>query len=210
MSLINDALKRAKEAQPKTPPAVNTPHFKPIEPTSHNVQRGIGLMLPVVLALIALVGLLFVWQLRQKSSRATHQADQPTVAANPTAQSVPAVAVPSPKAPEASPTQLQKPTEAAVTAPAAPAPVAAAPKPPEPVKPVASSTPPPTVTTTPPQPVPLRLQAIFYNPTRPSAIISGKTVGVGEIIGEFRVRAIAQETVTLASSTRTNILSLVR
>ncbi len=64
-------------------------------------------------------------------------------------------------------------------------------------------TPPP-----PPKPAPLRLQAIFFNPTRPSAIISGKTLFMGDKLGELRVVAIDEETATLVGAGHTNVLSL--
>ena len=39
----------------------------------------------------------------------------------------------------------------------------------------------------PPKPAPLRLQAILFNPKRPSAMISGKTVFIGDKLGDLRV-----------------------
>jgi hypothetical protein len=55
----------------------------------------------------------------------------------------------------------------------------------------------------------LRLQGILYNPTRPSAIINGNTVFVGEKVADWSVTAIAAQTVTLQDANgQTNILSL--
>jgi hypothetical protein len=67
----------------------------------------------------------------------------------------------------------------------------------------AALTPPP-----PPKPAPLRLQAIIFNPRRPSAMISGKTLFVGDKLGDLRVVAINRESATLAGAGQTNVLSL--
>ena len=67
----------------------------------------------------------------------------------------------------------------------------------------------PVVTEPPqPKPVPLRLQAILYNPQRPSIIVSGKTLYVGDRIREFRVTAIDQTTATLVAAGQTNVLEV--
>ena len=59
-----------------------------------------------------------------------------------------------------------------------------------------------------PQTPPLRLQAIVFNPKRPSALISGKTVFVGDKVGNSRVVAIDQESATIAGAGKTNVLTL--
>jgi len=53
-----------------------------------------------------------------------------------------------------------------------------------------------------------KLQGILFAATRPCAIVSGKTVFVGDQINEFRVAAISRDSVTLQSETETNVLSL--
>ena len=66
MSLINDALKRAKQAQQDTPlPELPGPQLRPVDPET-SLRRGIGLVLPIVLATVALLILLFVWQYSQR------------------------------------------------------------------------------------------------------------------------------------------------
>jgi hypothetical protein len=60
----------------------------------------------------------------------------------------------------------------------------------------------------PPKTPPLRLQAIVFNPKQPSALISGKTVFVGDKLGDTRVVAIDRESATLVKSGQTNVLSL--
>ena len=61
------------------------------------------------------------------------------------------------------------------------------------------------VASRPPEP---KLQGILFAATRPCAIVSGKTVFVGDQINEFRVAAISKHSVTLQSETATNVLSL--
>jgi hypothetical protein len=53
-----------------------------------------------------------------------------------------------------------------------------------------------------------KLQAVVYDPKRPSAIISGKSVFKGDKVGEFSVVGITQESVTLVGSGQTNVLVL--
>ena len=60
----------------------------------------------------------------------------------------------------------------------------------------------------PPKPAPLRLQGIFFHPKRPSAIISGKTVFIGDKVGDLRVVAIEPDGATLVGAGQTNVLSL--
>jgi hypothetical protein len=176
MSLVNDALKRAKQAQKNDAAAPRSgPQLRPAELSPH--PRRNGLALPVaVFVVIALVAL-FVWQTSQKTE--------------------PRPPVPVVQVPEPSPTPV-------------PPPSAAVPKPPEPAVVIPKETP---VTNAvraaiPPPPTAPKLQALFFNPTRPSAMVNGKTVAVGAHVGEFRVAAIDQASVTLVSATQTNVLTL--
>ena len=73
----------------------------------------------------------------------------------------------------------------------APIPVPSAPLPPPP------TSPPPTLPPTPPPPPEPKLQGIVYTATQPWAIVDGKTVHVGDRLGEFRVKEISQHNVTL-------------
>ena len=58
-----------------------------------------------------------------------------------------------------------------------------------------------------PAPVP-RLQAILFNPARPSAVVNGKTVFIGNTVANFRVTSITETTVTLVGETESHILTL--
>jgi MSHA biogenesis protein MshK len=172
MSLINDALKRAKDAQQKSAPVAPSPQFRPAEPAP---SRGMGMTVPVIIAVVAITALLFVWKSKNKTAEAAAP-DKPAAPVNTIAET--------------------KTPVAAVTA-ANPAPVAPTPAPAVAVAPVTSA------------PAPeLKLQAIFFAPGRSSAIISGKTVRVGNIFKGFRVAAITEVSATLVSSTQTNVMTL--
>jgi hypothetical protein len=210
MSLINDALRRAKEAQQQTPPP--PPHdlpFRPVEPAQQRAHWGLGLLLPFALVAIALLTLLFVWELTRSGDAA------PVLEVNArTAPATPAI-FPAP-APEAQAAPVQEPvsppepviaTNATLVAEDTSAPAD------DPLADMEESgttnapamEPPP-----PPKPAPLRLQAIIFNPKRPSAMISGKTLFVGDKLGDMRVVAIEQDSATLAGAGQTNVLSLAQ
>jgi len=52
------------------------------------------------------------------------------------------------------------------------------------------------------------LQAIVYSSTRPSAMIGGRTLFVGDKLGDMRVLAIDRDSATLAGLGQTNVLTL--
>jgi hypothetical protein len=170
MSLINDALKRAKDAQQKTQGIAPGPQLRPAEPFPPAARR-IGIVLPLVVVLFVFLSWLFVLQMREKASASQLLAEnKPAAPINPV-----------PKAP------LQT---IAVSKP----------KPPATAQPVA-------VPASVPDPGP-KLQAIFFAPGHTSAIISGKTVRVGDSIKGFRVASISQSSATLVSRTQTNVMTL--
>jgi hypothetical protein len=61
----------------------------------------------------------------------------------------------------------------------------------------------PTTLSPAPEPAPVEpaplptLQGIFYSPTAPTAIIDGKTVGVGDQFRQYRVKEITKNTATI-------------
>jgi hypothetical protein len=59
-----------------------------------------------------------------------------------------------------------------------------------------------------PQPPPLKLLGVVYSPTRPSAVLSGKVVFLGDRVQGFRVTAISPDSVTLVGNGKTNRLTL--
>jgi hypothetical protein len=85
---------------------------------------------------------------------------------------------------------------------------------PEPApKPVPAAAPANTVTVVPPAPQAppapaYKLQGIYWRPTRPSAVVNGKTVYVGDRVEQARVTAIEQDTVTLSVNGRSKVLQI--
>jgi hypothetical protein len=55
---------------------------------------------------------------------------------------------------------------------------------------------------------PLKLQGIVFNPRRPSALINGRVMFVGDRVRDLRITAIHPDDVVLAGANRTNVLSL--
>jgi len=53
-----------------------------------------------------------------------------------------------------------------------------------------------------------KLQGIFYRPSGPSAVINSKTVFVGDTIADAKVKAISQLSVTLDLGSETKVLTL--
>ena len=210
MSLINDALRRAKDAQQQTPlpPSHDLP-FRPVEPAQQSARRGLGLLLPAALAAVALLTLLLAWQWVQRrnpaepadvnarTARVASAAAAPQPASAPAAAGATAPALATQPVPATQPTSPPSPiTGAATNAPAADAQEST-------VTNTPAVTPPPA-----PKPAPLRLQAIVFNPTRPSAMISGKTLFIGDKLGDLRVVAIGPQSATLVGAGQTNVFSL--
>jgi hypothetical protein len=207
MSLIHDALKRAKVAEKQpVPPDSPGPAFRAVEPGQY-ARRGIGIALPVALGVVALLGLFLVWRFAQNGVRA-RSSDTPSHAA---------VAEPAkPTTPLATDAPAPKPM--AAVAPSTPVPAVATP-PTEAVTVMLTNSAADTATNiatstaapaepTPPKPAPLRLQALFFHPQHPSAVVSGKTLFLGDRIGDLRLVAVDKESVTLAGGGKTNVLTL--
>jgi len=58
------------------------------------------------------------------------------------------------------------------------------------------------------QPVAFKLQGIFYRPANPSAVVNSKTVFVGDRIANAKVKAIDHQSVTLEVAGETKVLTL--
>jgi len=214
MSLINDALKRAKQAQGQTPPPIAPgPQLRPVEPlaaASHSTR----LAGPVLTVAVIGLALFLAWRLLF-----TNGSVKPAVVV----QQVPAIAV---AAPQPAPIEQQVPVrtvEAAATVqPSSPAATTLG-KPAEvpfstsnnvestrgavPTD-IAVTVVPTNAPTAPEKPAPPKLQGIMYQPGRPAAMISGKMVFIGDKFGAWRIAAIDQESATLISAGQTNILTL--
>ncbi len=211
MSLINDALKRAKQAQQEAPPPPpSNTDLRPVEQRQYG-RPSVGLAVPVLLGIASLVLLFLLWQTARNSNLQTTlevNARTKTPAPAPAQTS----AEPAPRVPTTQPVSPAPAPSAAVAASTAHDPTAQVSSNALPVAATAivepSTNPVPVLAVTPPKPALPKLQAIIYNPNRPSVMIGGKSLFIGDRLGEFRVRAIDQETVTLVSASQTNVLTL--
>ena len=183
MSLINDALKRAKESHGEAPPPTTPPEKTGLRPVESAPRKGTPawLWLLIIVVLVGL-GMFFIGQ-------STHK----TVAAS------------SNNSTEAAPAEPKPVVVAQTPAPVAPKP-AVVPETSAPPSPVQT---PAVVAAAPPVgPASFKLQSIIYDPRRPSAMVSGKTLFVGDRIGGFHVVAIRKDSVTLVGGGQTNVLEL--
>jgi type IV secretory pathway VirB10-like protein len=171
MSLINDALKRAKQAQQQGSPETPKVQFRPVEAAQQPVKKNhTAIWIAVVIMAGLIIGFVFRQLTRENKNSnpkevKAREIDPATSIAKETAPVAPGPAVPDGSASA----HADTPSEA---------------------KPAA------------------KLQAIVFDPRRPSAIISGKSVFVGDKIGDLRVVAITQESVTLVGGGQTNLLVL--
>jgi hypothetical protein len=208
MSLINDALKRAKHAQKENPPPPSALQFKAADPSQQRSPGPPVLLIVAVVIVLAVVGAFVMIVLQKRGASPVVNARQPDEIRLQTA-------APSVVTPVANPVNAPEPvlvTSQQAVPPAGAVPVSstnngAAATLSGPVDSVTNSAT-ADVDPTPSKPAFPRLQGIFYRPQRPSAVISGKNVFVGSRVGEFQVLAITQESVTISSATQTNVLSL--
>lgn len=255
MSLINDALKRASQAErARNPRPQATGAMQPVKSTERRAFPVVWMAPAAVVLLLGLSSLLLLgwWKGRSPETPGPLAAAPkgapvspapPTATANTPAQISTLVVAPAgqtqtPKPPEPVTPSVPKPTaKPATTAavasvdlstqpdvqttkppdgpPSVPPANAEIEKPPPGTYPVGTS-PNPTLqttavpvvaSTTPPPPPPpprpkvqfpeLQVQGIFFRPSNPSALINGRTLFVGDRMGEIKVVAIKQESVEL-------------
>jgi cytoskeletal protein RodZ len=212
MSLINDALKRAREAQTENP---TPPPDLPLRAAESSPRRNFGLpLLPLAALLVALaLGGALVFMALQKQNAApqvVHAAQADTTSAaipSPaattppiTTSAAPTTTAPAPDVRSTASAPVATQTQSPVATPVIDSPSGSTPD-----APAAASNP------EPPKPAVPKLQGIFYNPSRPSAVMNGKTVYVGSRVGEardFLVLAISRESVTVGNRSQTNVLVL--
>jgi len=185
MSLINDALKRAKQAQQDSPEAPqNAVQFRPVEPGQQQVKKShTAIWIVVVIIAGLIIGFVFRQMSRENNTTPKEVKAREIVPANPVPQESSAAA----KVPPAKTGSTAKSAshESSVQKAAA--------------VPVANPEEPRIVP---------KLQAVVFDPKRPSAIISGKSVFVGDKLGDLRVVAITRESVKLVGGGQTNVLVL--
>jgi hypothetical protein len=172
MSLINDALKQARQSQQPNPPDGQLP-LRPVAPATRGAADWI---LP--LAVIALIGAaaFFVWLALARYIRPPAKA--PEIPAAQTVVSQPAAAQP----------VAAKPAVVPVVAPVAPAAVRVTNAPA--VKKAVAAVPLSTAG--------VILQGVFYG-QKSWAIVNGKSVNAGDSVGGFRVVEISPDSITLES-----------
>jgi hypothetical protein len=155
MSLINDALRRARETQRNDPPSGALP-LPPVEPPA---RGGTGWILAIVAVLFLAAACFFIVPVLFGHK-------------NP------------PVAPAKSPMIPLPPPVEAVSAPA----------------PVTNAAPPPVTDTNSPT-VPVdgeqlpKVQGIIFNASHPLAIVNGKAVNIGDIVGDYQVKQILKNSV---------------
>jgi cytoskeletal protein RodZ len=185
MSLINDALKRAKTQQQSSPNAPRV-QFRPVEPARQPAKKN---NTTIWIAVVIIAGVIIGFVFRQLT-RENKTASPKEVKAR---ESAPANPIPQQTAPTAQvpPTATTASTTNSVKHDSSAQDIAAT----------------PIIQQEEPKIVP-KLQAVVFDPRRPSAIISGRSVFVGDRVNDLRVVAISQESVTLAGGGQTNVLVL--
>jgi hypothetical protein len=168
MSLINDALKRARESQRKDPPS----GASPLPPIEHQSGGGTGWILVAVVVLLLAAACLFIG-----SALFGHKA--PPVAV----LKVPEISTPKP----VEPAPMTAPAPVIVTN-ALPSPVINTGLPPS----STNANPPPAIVA-PEQK--LKLQGIIFSAVHPLAIVNGKTINVGDSVGDLQVIQILKNSV---------------
>src|SRR5262245_49973819 len=154
MSLINDALRRAKQAQQEaSSPDAPEPRFRSEDYESAETSPR-GLVAPLTFAVVTVIALLLAWQsIRSDHSSPGWDGPEMTLPARATESSVPA----SEPAPQTAPSQTPDPVVAA------PVPTV---RPME--RPIDVQSPTRATSLVAAAPQPPRLQAVVYNPKRPS------------------------------------------
>lgn len=236
MSLINDALKRAKQAHDQqTPPAMRgaslhaaVPPTAPSAAPTKSTGLPVGVIAGVLLLLLTAVAIFFflrsaptpTQKIIARESQLAAEVEKPT-ADQPQATPIPQIerptAIPQPVAATHNQTRpgnttplplpVALPTPTVQPPSATPAvPTIAMTNPIQPTT-VASNPAPPT-----PSPVPtfpeVRLQGILFQPGKPAAIINGRTLFIGGRVSEVTVIAITRETATVTWQSQTNVLTL--
>jgi hypothetical protein len=194
MSLINEALKRAKQAQQENPPATPALEFRPVEPSQSASRRTTLLIVGMTLVVILILGLAgtLIWFVF-KSDRASLP-----VAAR--VAEAPLAALPSEVKPAPAPTPAKEALPAVAPATGQ--------KFEHPDEPNTNRVPVVADVVEAIQPPALKLQGIFFSPSHPSAVVNGKTVYLGDRVNGFRLVAVSPVAATFVSATETNVLSL--
>ncbi len=195
MSLINEALRRANRNSAGATPAGGPP-MRATEPPSQP-EGGVGFVLPVLLVIAVALGTALLWQgLRAESEmhvRARTRVDAPVEA----------------KAEAAKPPQVAIQEKAQESVQTAGQPVATNVPAVRPMATHATNTQMAVAEQPKPLPITYKLQGIFFRPERPVAVINGKTVLVGDRVGDARVISIEPNAAAIVTASgQTNLLEL--
>jgi len=196
MSLINDALRQARQANP-TPPSAEGPVLQAVAPTIIKARQGERWAV-LLLGMLLTLGGMFIWQSIHPATaievRARTKAPDDTMTAGQI--ETPASTV------EAAP-KVSTPAAETVSLPEA----KASEQPSRPVEePVAAGIKEDAVKQ---EPTTYKLQSIIFRPRNPSALINGKDVNVGSKVDGATVVAIGKASVTLVDSLgQTNVLEV--
>lgn len=202
MSLINDALKRARTspapATPVSADATMIPVAAPVVSVPKTSRTPVGLIAGMVLCAGVAGWFFFKWR---EASTATKPTGQSTAMASvekpkPAPQAAPATPnVTKPVAQEPAVAPVQTKPAVVVAAPVA-TPVVSAPAIAQAAPPKPASAPAPFVTANSPALLPeLKLQAIVFRMKNPSALINGRHVEVGDDVSGVRIAEIQRTTV---------------
>jgi hypothetical protein len=198
MSLINDALKRAKQTQPLPPPVAPGPAMTPVE-HKHRMQWPV-VVVPILLLAAVLVATWFFWAASQSSRKNNSSDSHSKVAAREKTSVSDAAAANDPTERTGTPSTGHLTLAPSIKGNGADAAQATATN----AAPAADT----TIAVLPPPKPHLKLQAIFYRSKNPSAVINSKTVFRGDKVADAKVLAIDRESVTLWANGQTNVLTL--
>lgn len=178
MSLINDALKRARR-QSGNPPN----HLPPVVPAGRESDSASWILPVVIFVLIVAAGSLISLSFMHLTMARVAAPSPPTRTSGTIPATVPATvpATISVTVPAPAPATIPVRQTAAVMIPSSNRP---------PVQAV-------TIDTSNALP---RLQGVLYDPVHPEAIVSGKTLRVGDKFNDYRVKAISISSLTLVDS----------
>jgi len=206
MSLINDALKRASEAQAKAEPGAKPQfEFRGVEPVQRQPKE-FSWFLGSVMFVAVLIGAMFVWETaHRKGKDSDSQPPDSEKGSGPKSRNELKVHAREEERLPGAPLASAKPVDAAQSEAVAVVAVSGTTvqetSKPEPTNSVVAV---PEVV----RPAGPKLQAIVFNPSNPSAIISGKTVFAGDRVGEWRVLSVGRDSATLVKAGETNVLKL--
>lgn len=203
MSLINDALKRASQTKP---PLLPTPEPEcPLRPVEYRRSvRWPLFLLPILLIAVVLAGWFFLRGLNVHRALQASGASVSVAAREPLTESAPS------NAPARAGKGANQPSNPPST-PRVPASAAASNQARvDPATNASGSNDLPSASTVPaPATFPaLRLQGIFYRPTKPSVLINAKTLPIGGKVAGAQVIAITRDSVTLEWNGETKVLTL--